>query len=133
MTSSSLLSGVLDIEEPTISETLTLPLKNAAAAKQTIPGLALTIGIQFRIIRSHKLQVLDTRWRSHQLRLSCYRVFSVPEVTSNLTLSSHFNSHVPNLGSSGQVEAEGIQAGEALVPKEGIEVGVGDHSPMDSM
>lgn len=30
------------------------------------------------------------------VQLSCYRVFSVPEVISNLLLSIHSNRHVPN-------------------------------------
>lgn len=46
--------------------------------------------------QSYKLQVFCTHQRSHQLQLSCYRVFSVPEVTSNLMLSTHSNRHAPN-------------------------------------
>lgn len=90
VTSFSLPPAAFVIEETTISETLIFPFKNAIIDGQTFPR----IGIQFRIISSYKLQVFYMHWRSHQLQLSCPRFFTVPEVTSNLALASHFNVHV---------------------------------------
>ena len=93
VTSSTPPPGALNTEESTPPEALTLPLKISTVAQQTFPKLSLTIGIQFRVISSHKLQLFYIDQRSHQLLLSYHRIFSAPEVMGNLIC--HYSADMP--------------------------------------